>query len=53
VPIIARVNQSENVERIHAAGADFALSISRVAGQIPPGDFWARRRSPSTPPSRC
>jgi Trk K+ transport system NAD-binding subunit len=34
VPIIARVNQSENVERIHAAGADFALSISRVAGQI-------------------
>lgn len=34
VPIIARVNRSENVERIHAAGADFALSISRVAGQI-------------------
>ncbi len=34
VPIIARVNRSENVERIHAAGADFALSISRVAGQL-------------------
>jgi Trk K+ transport system NAD-binding subunit len=34
VPIIARVNRSENVERIHAAGADFALSISRIAGQI-------------------
>ncbi len=34
VPIIARVNRSENVERIHAAGADFALSISQVAGQI-------------------
>jgi Trk K+ transport system NAD-binding subunit len=34
VPIIARVNQSENVDRIHAAGADFALSIARVAGQI-------------------
>jgi len=34
VPIIARVNLSENVDRIHAAGADFALSISRVAGQL-------------------
>ena len=34
VPIIARVNRAENIDRIHAAGADFALSISRVAGQI-------------------
>jgi len=34
LPIIARVNHSENVERIHAAGADFALSISRIAGQM-------------------
>ena len=32
--VIARVNDAENVERIHAAGADFALSISRVSGQI-------------------
>lgn len=32
--IIARVNQPENVERIHRAGAEFALSISQVAGQI-------------------
>jgi Trk K+ transport system NAD-binding subunit len=34
VPVIARVNQSENVERIHRAGADFALSISQVSGQM-------------------
>lgn len=34
VPIIARVNRADNVDRIHAAGADFALSISRIAGQI-------------------
>ncbi len=34
VPIIARVNSPKNVERIHAAGADFALSISQVAGQL-------------------
>lgn len=34
IPIIARVNRAENVERIHRAGADFALSISQVSGQI-------------------
>lgn len=34
VPVIARVNESGNVERIHSAGADFALSISQVTGQI-------------------
>ena len=34
VPVIARVNEAQNVERIHRAGADFALSISQVAGQI-------------------
>jgi Trk K+ transport system NAD-binding subunit len=34
-PVIARVNQAENVERIHRAGADFALSISQVSGQMP------------------
>ncbi len=33
-PVIARVNQTENVERIYRAGADFALSISDVSGQI-------------------
>lgn len=34
VPVIARVNDAANVQRIHAAGADFALSLSRVSGQI-------------------
>jgi Trk K+ transport system NAD-binding subunit len=34
VPVIARVNHSENVERIHRAGAHFALSISQVSGQM-------------------
>ena len=34
VPVIARVNGAENVERIFAAGADFALSISQVSGQL-------------------
>lgn len=32
--IVARVNQAENVEKIHRAGADFALSISHVSGQM-------------------
>ncbi len=34
VPVIARVNEAENVERIHRAGAYFALSISQVSGQM-------------------
>ena len=34
LPVIARVNSAENVERIYVAGADFALSISQVSGQL-------------------
>ena len=34
VPVIARVNSASNVERIYGAGADFALSISQVSGQL-------------------
>jgi len=34
VPVIARVNHPRNVERIYRAGADFALSLSHVAGQL-------------------
>ena len=34
VPVIARVNRAENVERIHRAGAEFALSISQISGQM-------------------
>jgi Trk K+ transport system NAD-binding subunit len=32
--IIAGVSRAENVARIHRAGADFALSLSQVAGQF-------------------
>ena len=32
--MIARVNSAENVERLYVAGADFALSISQVSGQL-------------------
>jgi Trk K+ transport system NAD-binding subunit len=34
VPIIACASLVENVERIQQAGADFALSVSQVAGQL-------------------
>ena len=34
MPLIARVNSAENVERMYGAGADFALSISQVSGQL-------------------
>jgi Trk K+ transport system NAD-binding subunit len=32
--VIARVNHARNVDNIYRAGADFALSISRVSGQM-------------------
>jgi Trk K+ transport system NAD-binding subunit len=34
LPIIAAVDRAENVQRIHRAGADFALSISQVTAQL-------------------
>jgi len=34
VVIIAAANRAENVSRIHRAGADFALSVGQVAGQL-------------------
>jgi len=34
VPVIARVNEAHNVDRIYRAGADFVLSISQVSGQV-------------------
>jgi Trk K+ transport system NAD-binding subunit len=34
VPVIARVIRAANVERIYRAGAEFALSISQVSGQL-------------------
>ncbi|MEL7059802.1 MAG: NAD-binding protein [Acidobacteriota bacterium] len=32
--LVARVNRRENIERLYRAGADFAISISDVAGEI-------------------
>jgi len=32
--IVAGVNRADNVARIHRAGADFALSVGQVAGQL-------------------
>lgn len=44
VPIIARVTRVEQVERFHRAGADFAVSLGEVAGEILAhkllGDEW-------------
>jgi len=34
VPVIARVNHARNLENIHRAGADYALSISDVSGEM-------------------
>jgi Trk K+ transport system NAD-binding subunit len=34
VPIIARVNHARNVDNIHRAGADYALSISDISGEM-------------------
>ncbi len=44
IPIIARVDRVENIERIHRAGADFARALGQVAGEILAnhllGDEW-------------
>lgn len=44
IPIIARVVRVDHVERFHRAGADFALSLGEVAGEILAhkllGDEW-------------
>lgn len=34
VPVIARVNHGRNLENIHRAGADYALSISDISGEM-------------------
>ena len=34
LPVVARVNGAENIDRMYRAGADFALSISQVAAEI-------------------
>lgn len=34
VPLMARVNQSHSVDRLHRLGVDYALSIDSVAGEL-------------------
>ena len=34
LPIFARVNEAANVDRIHRAGADFAIAVSQVIGRM-------------------
>jgi len=34
VPVIARVNHARNVDNIYRAGADYALSISDISGEM-------------------
>lgn len=43
VPILARVNEAENLEKIHRAGADFALSFSQVASSLLVGKLLGRQ----------
>jgi len=33
IPLIARVNQAQSVDRLHRLGVDFALSVDNVAGE--------------------
>jgi Trk K+ transport system NAD-binding subunit len=46
VPIIARVNHARNVENIHRAGADFALSLAEISGQMLSHQLLGDRLSP-------
>jgi voltage-gated potassium channel Kch len=34
VPVIARVNHARNLDDIHRAGADYAMSISDISGEM-------------------
>jgi Trk K+ transport system NAD-binding subunit len=34
IPVIARVNHARNLDNIHRAGADYALSISDISGDM-------------------
>jgi Trk K+ transport system NAD-binding subunit len=44
IPVIARVNHARNVANIHRAGADFALSISDVSGEMLSARLLGRTR---------
>jgi len=44
VAVIARVNHARNVENIHRAGADFALSISDISGEMLTARLFGRAK---------
>jgi len=46
VTVIARVNHARNVENIHRAGADYALSISDVSGEMLTARLLGRTKRP-------
>lgn len=43
VPVIARVNHARNLENIYRAGADYALSISDISGEMVSARLLGRR----------
>src|SRR3954453_16490167 len=46
VTVIARVNHARNVDNIHRAGADFALSISDISGEMLSARLLGRTKRP-------
>ena len=45
VPIIARVNHARNIDNIYRAGADYALSISDISGEMLTSRLLGRSRT--------
>jgi len=46
VTVIARVNHARNVDNIHRAGADYALSISDISGEMLSARLLGRTKRP-------
>ena len=44
VPVIARVNHARNIDNIYRAGADYALSISDISGEMLTSRLLGRSR---------
>jgi Trk K+ transport system NAD-binding subunit len=45
VPVIARVNHARNIDNIYRAGADYALSISDISGEMLTSRLLGRSRT--------
>ena len=45
VPVIARVNHARNIDNIYRAGADYALSISDISGEMLSSRLLGRSRA--------